>query len=410
MRQLKIPWHEALLKCAYPHTEAPNKFLIWSAFSVLGAALKNRVFIKNGLYTLYPNQYIILVSPPGIGKGTAINFAWGIVRDTAPNYLANMVSDRVTAPRILERIATGWNTAPTIVNQQLIVGAMDHTCTIYSTELGVLVGASDWMLEFLCESWDRNTYDYDTKNKGSAFISDMCTSLVGGTVPDYLKSIDRNGDITIKGGFTSRCLFIFDDKPSKFLVNPPALDSDPASVALKKALKNDLEHIARTCVGEYFYDTAAQLRFERYIRAISSNTDNDSEAIQNFKARIKAHVLKLAMILCASRKDDLVIEEMDMMNAITFVNTSLKDIEKVFRGAGESELAPATARVQQYIEKTGMATEKELMKHLYRHMTIETLKRILYVLEQVGYLEVVTQGKTTFFKQLKQSKNGKVHP
>src|SRR5215472_13538930 len=190
-RLLNTSIHDALLKCVTPHTEAPDRFITWSAFSIIGAVLKNKAFIKDGLFTLYPNQYIILVSPPGIGKGTAINFAWGIVRDTVPNYIANMVSDRVTAPRILERIANGWNNSiPQLVNGQLVIGhSQDHTCTIYSTELKVLLGASEWMLEFLCESWDRNEYDYDTKNKGSALVKNMCTSLIGGTVPDYLQCI-----------------------------------------------------------------------------------------------------------------------------------------------------------------------------------------------------------------------------
>lgn len=404
-RQLKKSWHEALLQCASPHTEAPDKFLLWSAFSVVGAALKNRTYVKDGLYTLYPNQYIVLVAPPGIGKGTAIKFAWDIIRDTAPNFIANMVSDRVTAPRILERIANGWASAPSVVNQQLVVGSMDHTCTIYSTELRVLVTASDWMLEFLCESWDRNEYDYDTKNKGSAIITNMCTSLIGGTVPDYLKGIDKDSDISIKGGFTSRCVFIYDDKPSKNLPFPPPLDTNKDSVRLKAELKNDLQHISAYCSGEYTYDTAARLRFENFINYMRGRED-DNEAVQHFKARIRAHVLKLAMVLTACRSDTPIITEIDMQNAIAYITSSFKDVERIFRGVGDSELAPATARVQQYIDKVGAASARELFKHMYRHMTIETLTRILFVLQEIGYLEAVSQGKITLYK-VKQTKPGR---
>lgn len=409
-RQLKISWHDALLKCVTPHTDAPDRFIIWSAFSVIGAVLKNRCYIDTGLYKLYPNQYIILVSPPGIGKGTAINFAWKIVKDTAPNYLANMVSDRVTAPRILERIANGWSTpAAQVLNGQIVVGTkMDHCATIYSTELRVLIGASDWMLEFLCESWDRNSYDYDTKNKGSAIISEMCTSLIGGTVPDYLKRIDRDSDISVKGGFTSRCLFIYEDKPSRFMPSPPPLSSNSSSTSLLAMLKVDLEHIAQTIKGEFTYDTSARVLYEDFLSKLRKNIEDDDEAIANFKSRARAHVLKLAMILSASRKDDLVIDRIDMQAAISHIQKVLEDIERVFRGMGDSELAASTSRVQNYLERVGIASKKDLLRHMHRHMTDETLGRILYLLETIGYLEVLSQNKITMYKHIGQ--NGRVKP
>jgi len=412
-RQLKQAWYDALLKCASSHTEAPDRFIVWSAFSVLGAVLKNRVFIRDGLFTLYPNQYIVLVSPPGIGKGTAINFAWGIIRDTAPNFLANMVSDRVTAPRILERIANGWNSSiPSIVNGQVIIGgAMDHTATICSTELRVLTSASDWMLEFLCESWDRNTYDYDTKNKGSSFIVDMCTSLISGTVPDYLKGIDHNSDISIKGGFTSRCLFVYEDEPSRYMPFPPPIGANTVSMATLAALKNDLEHIAHTLKGEFTYDTDARLKFEIFLKNVRSNAGDNSEAVANFKARIRAHTLKLAMVVSAARKDDLVITGIDMDIAIGHIKLLLKDIEKIFRGAGESELASSTAKVEAFVEKFGMASKKEILKHLHQHMTSETIDRIIWVLTEIGHFTTVTQNKITFYKPSKStSPNGRVKP
>jgi hypothetical protein len=408
-RTLRIPWYEAFLKCASPHTDAPDRFLIWSAFSVIGAAMKNRVHMLDGLYTLYPNQYIILVSPPGIGKGTAINFAWNIVRDSQPNYICNMIPDRVTAPRILERIADGWNSAPAVVGQQVTLGAKDHTCTIYSTELRVLVSASDWMLEFLCESWDRNSYDYDTKNKGSSFITDMCTSLVGGTVPDYLRGIDRDSDISIKGGFTSRCLFVYEEKPSKDLSYPPPLSTHPASVQLLRDLSGDLRHIA-TLAGEYALSIEARIKFDAFFRGIRTNTINDSEAIATFKGRIRAHVHKLAMVIAASRHDHLTIEGLDMDNAIGYVAEVLRGIEKIFRGAGESDLSMSTSRVQAFMEKVGACSKREMLKHLHRHMTIDTLDRVLFLLETIGWCHVTTTGKTTMWVQTSPQNAGRKNP
>lgn len=364
--------------------------------------MKRRFFIRDGLYTIYPNQYIVLVAPPGIGKGTAINFVWGLVRKTAPNYIANMIADRVTAPKILERIANGWPGPPLTIGQQVAIGNRDHSCCIFSTEMSVLIGASDQMLDFLCEGWDRNEYDYDTKNSGSAFIRDMCTSLIAGTVPDFIQRIDTNKNMPVKGGFTSRCLFIFEDKPARYLLHPPPIETDPQSSKRLDDLKNDLLHISQLSGGEFTYDAASLITFDNFISSVRTSTIDDSEAITNFKARIRVHVLKLAMVLAISRHDTLVIEDCDMRLSIAYVQKALKSLELVFRGSGDSDMALATARVQNYVEKAGMASRKELLKHLHRHMSAEVLDRIIYVMTEIGEFTPVISGTTCYY----QHRNG----
>ena len=397
MRVLKKYWHEHMLQLVANHTDAPDKFIEWTSFSVLGGVMKRKFYIRDGLYTIFPNQYIVLVAPPGVGKGTSINFLWSLVRKTAPNFIANMISDRVTAPKILERIAAGWAGPPATVGQQIVLGARDHSCTIFSTEMSILLGASDQMLDFLCEGWDRNEYEYDTKNCGSAFIRDMCTSLIAGTVPDFIQQIDRNKNMPVKGGFSSRCLFIFENKPARFLLHPPPLESNPNSVKQLDALKNDLLHIASLPGGEFFYDAASRITFDNFLTSVRTNTDNDSEAVANFKARIRAHVLKLAMVLALSRHDTQLIENCDMALAIAYVSQSLKNLELVFRGTGDSDIASATSRVQNYLEDVGIASRKELLSRLHRHMNVETLDRIIYVLTEIGYLCPKLVGTITYY-------------
>ena len=412
-RLLKKYFHECMLDAVRPHTESPDNFIAWSCFSVIGAVMKRKFFINDGLYTIYPNQYIILVSPPGIGKGTAINFVWHLIREGPPG-MANYIPDRVTAPKIIERIANGWNGAPRAVGQQLVVGPRDHSATIFSTELSQLLGASEQMLDFLCEAWDRGEYDYDTKNSGSAFIKGMCTSLIGATVPDHLRNIDKNRNMSIKGGFTSRCLFIYEETASRFILHPPPLKSNATSVKILDDIKNDISHIAQLPDGEFRYTALAQIHFDKYIsatRAVAS-ANSDSEVVQHFKARIRVHILKLAMVLSMSRNDSRVIDDCDMLNAIAYVDKSLQTLEKVFRGSGDSDLAVATGHVQNYVDKVGAASRKEMLKTLYRHMSADTLDRVLYTLTEIGYFQTVTSGSVQMYRifQSPNGKNGKGKP
>jgi hypothetical protein len=397
-RRLVKPWFTSFVECTLPHTEAPKNYLLWSAFSVLGGILKNHVYYKDGLYTVYPNQYIILTGPPSIGKGTAINYAWSLVKDATATYpLSNTISDRVTAPRILQRIAEGWALPPQIATSgQVVTSLREHTCTLFSTELRVLVTASDWMLEFLCESWDRNTYDYDTKNMGSSIIKNMCTSLIGGTVPDYIRGMEKDVDASIAGGFSSRCLFIFEDKKSKELPFAQPIEDNPKSFDLYQKLKEDLIYIASNLRGEYTLNADAKLAFANFYPSISPQPD-DSDAMLNFKGRMKAHIIKAAMVLCASKKDDLIITGQEMKDAIFLINTIRKQLDRVFRGMGSSRLADATARVQLCIEKYSMVTRRELLRTLHRHVTQDDLDRVLHLLETIGHVRLIKQGQTVYY-------------
>jgi|GEM_PF-3028471 energy-coupling factor transporter ATP-binding protein EcfA2 len=398
-RVLKKPFHESFIDCVSPHTDIPDTFIIWSALSLVGAALKNNVYFQIGTYTLYPNMFIVLVGPPGVGKGASMNILEQMITDTKPNQVVNTLSDRITAERIIERISDGWSTAPQLKNMQLVLGKNDHNCLLFSSEIRVLLGASDWMLEFLEEAWSKTTYEYQTKNKGNVAIDNMCCSLLAASVPDFLRNVNREAHMVITGGFSSRCLFIYAENPSKDLPFPEPLKKNLKSKALYDNLVLDLQEIG-TLRGEFVIDTGARLRFEAFLRLNrAASSKDDSEAVANFRARIKAHILKLAMIFSVSRDNSLHISDMDMVNAIAEIQKILVSLTKLFRGAGEGMDAAVTARVQDFIEKYGRVSKKEIFKALHRHLNSpEALDRILYVLEAIGYCTVVNSNKMTFYQ------------
>lgn len=414
-RVLQGYWHEHMLRCVSAHTDAPDRFIEWASFSVLGAVMKRKFCFKNGTYTIYPNQFVILIGPPGVGKGTAVDCTWNSLIRSIPNQtLANVINDRVTTPKIIQRVADGWAQPPTIVGQQLVIGKKEHCCTIISTELAMLTGNNDQILEFLCEGWDRSEYEYDTKNAGTSIIRDMGLSLIGCTVPDFIRGIEKSKSMSIKGGFTSRCLFVYEDSPSRFSIEYPPLESDPQSVALLAKLRGDLEHIAKLPGGTYSYSPEARSAFHAYVKNVRSTMGDEMEAVLNFKARIYTHIIKLAMVLAASRHDQLLIEEADMLTAISYVHRVLYGLEHVFRGSGDSDLALAMGHVQSFIDRKGAASKKDILKNLYRHMDADTLDRVIYVLVETEQLIETTKGATRLFRRPQDpnglNPNGKVKP
>ena len=384
-RILRKPWHEVFNECVEPHTDAPSNFISWSALSFIGAALKNNVYFDIGTYTLYPNMFVVLVAPPGVGKGTAMNIVEDMNKEDKLNKIVNTLSDRVTAEKIIEQIADGWSQAPRLLNGQLVIGAKEHSCLLFSTELRTLLGSSDWMLEFLEEAWSKKTFDYQTKNKGSVFIDNMCCSVLAASVPDFLRNVNRESHMVITGGFSSRCLFIYAEATAKDLPFPEPLRDNKKSKALWDNLILDLRAISKLH-GKFSIDADAKIMLLKYLAQNKVALDAaDSESETNFRARVKSHAIKLAIAFSVSRGDSLVIDKFDIVNSITEINKVIESIKKLFRGAGDSVDAASTARVQAFIEKRGSVTKKEILCALHRHLTDGDLERILWVLTSIDF-------------------------
>lgn len=397
-RKLKQNWILSYSDAIDKFSEAPTAYNVWCAISVISAVLKRHVWLNRGHYKIYPNQYIVLVGPPGVGKGSAIHPAHAFVKESKPN-LANYFSDRITAPKIVEKLASGFQ-QPVITAAGALGTSNEASAIIQAAELSTFLGSSDWMLSFLCDTWDRGEFEYDTKGKGTHLVKDMCVSLIGGCVPDFIRELNKDSGRAISGGFTARTLFIFATEKSKSVVWPMGFDASAAGKQLKQDLFDDLQTIS-LIRGEYNWTKTAQVYFERAYHAIKVQ-DDDSDVVRHFKARQHVHYMKVAMCLAASSYDQLVIDDYAITTAISLVDNVLSTLDITFRGVGESPLAEATARLQMCIEKKGIISRAQLIKDNWRHVTTEDLDRIIYTLIAIGFTKEETIGGKLHYRHLSQ--------
>lgn len=415
LRNLIIDYAQGIDK----YTEAPTAYCIWSAISAVGAVMKKNVWRDRGTYRIYPNQYIVLTGPPGIGKGEAMHPIYNIVKDQK---LINTISDRITAEKIIMRMAQGWNGVPQVssVNGSIQLHK-DSTSVLFSTELQSLLTSSDWMLQFLCDAWDKGEYEYDTKNSGTSLITGMCTSLIGACVPEYIRKLNKDAVAAINGGFTARSIFVYAEQTSKLLPNPVSIKNSPSGKKFLQDLADDLNEIA-TLKGEMQLAPGAQLLWDQFYNSqipvwkpgpketgqplYLRVEDNDSDVVMHYKRRMKIHVIKLAMVFSASYSNSLIISREDMINAIKCLGDVLANLDKAFRGVGESELAESSAKVQGFIERKGITSRSEILKNMHRHITPENLERVLALFANIGIISYFPQGG----KELIKINNAKLAP
>src|SRR5882757_5852524 len=377
-----------------PVSEAPLQYNLWAGISVLGSVLKKSVYIKYRTFTVYPNQYIVFVGPPGVGKGEAIHPAHNLAKDMK---LANYMSDRITAPRIVEKLFAGFAGAPQMLSGQVILGAKDQTATLYSTELPTLLTSSDWMLQFMCDAWDKGEFDYDTRNKGSFLVNNMCVSLIGGCVPDYIRKLNKDANATVSSGFSARTIFVNATVKSKHLPWATAAQNDVAHKKKMEALSQTLLTLSNI-KGEFTLDPFAIQVWDRYTSDLAATiNEDDTDVYKNFKSRQPIHVLKTAMVLAISFSPvDLIITKAILDKAIYLVAAIADGVDDIFRSVGESDLSSAIARLQLYIERKGTISYNQMLNDNMRFLNPDDIQRTLKVLCTIGFCTEHMNGNNVF--------------
>jgi hypothetical protein len=333
-------------------------------------------------------MYIVLVGPPGIGKGSAIHPVVNIVNEAN---LVNYLPDKITAERIIQKLAEGFTKFQTTTTGALstVNFAQDHTATILSKELPVFLSSAEWIHSLLCQFWDENTFEYETKNKGSYKITNMCVGMLAGCVPDFIRMLSSQNMAPITGGFTARTIFVYATEKSRLIPGGWGQPNHNYSQT-KSELVNDLQHIS-SLEGEMHLDTAALSLWDHIYGEHNKKGDFDSDVSANFKSRISSHIIKTAISISISESDNLIITEPQLRRSIELIEDVRNKVDIVFRSVGESPLAVGQDRVITFIKQQGIVSREEILKYNYRHMTDEQLTAIMYTLLHAGLIEETTQ-------------------
>lgn len=388
-RLLKKPWLESYMEYV-ADTENPTSYNTWAGISTIASTLKRNVYIWYHNIKFFPNQYIILVGPPGLGKGSAIKPAAALAKEAGT---VNYLSDRITAEKIIEKLADGFTHPVLQTTGGNVIGALavkEHTACILAKELPVFLSSSDWMHTLLCSLWDENEFEHQTKNKGSKFIKDMCVSILGGCVPDYIRKLTKDTLAPVTGGFTARCIFVYATKKSQ-LISDGWGSPNGAKSSLEHELIEDLKYLSRI-EGEVFLTDEAKRIWDTMYGQYGLGGDFESDALANFKSRIPSHALKCALTLSLSESDSLRIEKHHLERAINLIEEVRDNVDVTFRAVGESPLAVAQDRVMKFIEEKGVCSSKEILKYNHRHFTEEQLRNIIQALEFIDFCRITWQG------------------
>jgi hypothetical protein len=364
-------------------TETPRLMHVWSVLSGIAACLGRRNWFPFGIGNIYPNQYLLLVGPPGVRKSTSINIVAKLLRECtevrfAPDdtcgqrqglikELSDPHDSEDTNLRAIDIADMAANLDMLGDVKITINGKHPRTLYISASEFATIMGQnSPNMVKFLTKMYDGEDYKYQLKNE-NVILKEPLLNMIGATTPTDLADILPPR--AIGQGFTSRVVFIYANKKYKRVPRPPELDN-----MLGQKFQKIFAELYYNFEGPFREDKAASQLLDKIYQ--SEIFINDPRFIYYCERR-HTHLLKLTMALAASRlSKTITVEDVEEANKLLIFTE-----QKMPEALGEFGLSPLAAAKQKMVEflqhANGPVTETILWAVMQRDMKIIDFKNSL---------------------------------
>lgn len=323
-------WLRAYLDFTAP-SESPTTFHFWTGVVTIAGALRRRVWIDERLFQWTPNFYVVLVGPPGVAaKSTSMRVGFRLLKKIPGIHFG---PDSLTWQALIESFREAMVMVP--YGEDLFPMSC-ITCGV--SELGTFLRPDDSdLVNVLVDMWDGqvNAWSRATKAEGQRFIENPWINAIGCTTPAWFSS--NFTEDMIGGGLTSRIVFVYGEEKRQLVPYPSQVVPRSDFEEMEKKLVDDLAIISEL-IGPYELTPDARawgaVWYEEHWA--SRPIHMASERYGGYLARKQTHIHKLAMVLAASQRNELIIEQDDLETANRFVTSLETDMSKVFESIGQS--------------------------------------------------------------------------
>lgn len=351
------------------NSESPPSFHYWTAVFTVAGALRRRVWIDQRRFQWTTNMYIVLVAPPGVAaKSTTMRVGLNLLQ-------------RVEGIRLGPQSMT-WQAlfdAFILAKDVLELPAQDPipmSClSIGIGELGTFMDPKNReCMDMITALWDgqKEPLKRMTRKDGELIIHNPWLNFLACTTPAWLK--ENFPEVQVGAGLTSRIIFVYGAEKAKYIAYPAQQVEDEAYKDEEIALLHDLQRIANL-QGEYKLTPSAVEWGEWWYRHHFNGGKPShlaSGRFDGYLARKQTHIHKLAMVLAASTRNELIITDRDLKEAEAQVSALETTMVKVFDSIGVAQGARSASEVVTLIKNHGRITNTLLWNQLFNIMEQKT--------------------------------------
>ena len=281
--------------------ESPDIFHFWVASQVIATALRRSVWINRGAYTIYPNQFVILVAKSGsCRKSVAMEIGLAILDEIKD---IQILHERMTVEGLMDKLQR----VKVLPNGRVIP---DGSMLIHADELSNLFGKASYisdLMSFLTAAYTAKAkLDFLTRSRSLTSVRNPCIGLLAGTTPDSMSEIFPS--LTLASGLIGRILLVVGERGER--VSKPKLKK-----TLFPNLVHDLTEISKL-YGEMTVTKEAEETFDSWYKGLPEHPPAE---LSTYYERKHDHVWKASIIMSISESDKMIITRDHFLSAIQAV-------------------------------------------------------------------------------------------
>lgn len=358
-------------------TESPDEYKLWVAISTIAGCLQRKCWLAYHTHVdTYPNMYIVLVGPPGLGKGMAMAPA----KEMLDKVKVMMSPNCSTLQALIQNMLAA-------TDSRIIEGVpyISSSLTVFSPEFASFLGRNNGeFCDKLTDLFDcPSSWKYSTIVRGDEDVMGAFLNLIGATTPGLLQATMSGEAIT--GGLMSRVILVYADKRSRMIPFPMAVSRD---MRLRDKLEHDLQQI-RDMEGAF---KIAPDFVDPWVDWYTTKDVNDPLAADSrlaaYAQRRYMHVLKLIMIMSASRSNEMILRKEDLDRALSVLSEAESKMHIAFRGYGKNVLSAFIAAAQGEIQGAKLIYLKDFKKRHMNDVSAEDIDKVLAALQSVGFCKI----------------------
>lgn len=369
-------------------SSSPSRLRKWAGIACIAGALERKVWVHTSGANFYPNLYVFLVSPPGVGKSRVLNATynlWSKLKDhklSAPNVSKASLIDELEDAR---RAVIRPNSVPSTIEF--------NSLKVLVSELGVFLPefANDFM-NTLTDIYDGYPYAERKRTRNLQLKIDRPQiNLLTGTTPNYLNALLPEG--AWDQGFLSRTMLIYGaERKLKSL-----FEVDSYNNGLEKELEIDLQRIGNLYGEMKFTKDAASMVDHWHLNGQEPQPSHPK--LQNYLTRRTGHLLKLCQVASANVSDDLIItvDHVNMaMDWMVDAESAIPEIFKAMANGGDGKIVEECWHfLFQYKSRFKHGAPSELLvRFLTERTPSHNVERLISLMEKGGLIrQIAIKGK-----------------
>lgn len=290
----------------------PSEFPACAALGAVSSALQKKIKLDDGKYINFPQLWIMLVAPPGIGKTEPLNIAFKplaeIDKRNFKNYTENLSQWKI---EVAEAKKTKTEEPDKPTNQQILIDDFTPESlyqTLYDNKDSITLfrdELSGWFADFgrynnngeiqrYLSMFNNVQFTINRKSQEPLLIHKPFLNVIGSIQPEVLNATLKNQKL-IDNGFASRFLFAFPKNCKK----PHYSDVRVNEIIINDfhSLINHTHSLPQVEEPVYLSDDAKEL-FISFANRLTdvANTDNNNY-IKGMYSKMEIQVLRIALVL-----------------------------------------------------------------------------------------------------------------